>query len=229
MERLKPVFDKEAEEERELLKSRIRSIFGENFLQQQKIEEIQQEHHFVTSETPPSMSLREVLSYWNHVNGAIESFIDELKIDLIEENEISIEDGIISFLENHLINNIYDFVLKNPTFFPSKSSSITEARKQKVREQSGNICQLCQLEFSSDQLEVDHIFPYGLGGSNQDCNLMSLCQECNADKEKRLDYYQGNEGRHKLKSNIQIFIRQLPIIQDFGQLLKNIGDKHSRD
>ncbi len=81
-----------------------------------------------------------------------------------------------------------------------------------------------QKSFEEDNLVIDHIFPFSLGGSNNKVNLMSLCKRCNDDKGKRLDYYKSEEGRLKLKENIQYFVRDLPIIQYFGKWLKSAGN-----
>ena len=39
---------------------------------------------------------------------------------------------------------------------------------------------------STQYLEVDHIFPYSLGGTNELSNLQTLCRKCNAEKSNKL-------------------------------------------
>lgn len=77
-------------------------------------------------------------------------------------------------------------------------------------------------------LEVDHIFPYALGGSNEEYNLMALCKNCNQNKNVTIKYYMNNEGKYKLMENIRIFVKSLPLIHDFNNWLKKIGDMRRR-
>ncbi|MFX1569445.1 MAG: HNH endonuclease [Promethearchaeota archaeon] len=139
-------------------------------------------------------------------------------------NNIYLQTGSILELEKILIKNIYEQVLKNPDLYHSSSRSISNSRKRAVKIRDQYQCQLCQKIFEEDNLVIDHIFPFSLGGSNEKINLMSLCKKCNDDKGKRLDYYRSEEGRIKLEENIQSFVRDLLIIQNFGKWLKRAGN-----
>lgn len=119
---------------------------------------------------------------------------------------------------------IYLQLIMNPTLYWKKSRSISDARKKAVKQRDRYQCQLCQEKFKEEELEVDHIFPYSLGGSNEKVNLMTLCVECNQDKGKRLEYYKSDEGKIKLRLNIQDFIKSLPLVIDFGTWLSKISD-----
>ncbi len=57
---------------------------------------------------------------------------------------------------------------------------------------------------------------------NEEVNLMAICRECNTDKGKSVTYYRSNEGRQKILHNIQVFVRHLPLIHNFGSWLKSI-------
>lgn len=47
------------------------------------------------------------------------------------------------------------------------------------------VCQLCGKGRDDDVLEVDHIVPRSLGGSNDPSNLQVLCRTCNRGKSNR--------------------------------------------
>lgn len=130
----------------------------------------------------------------------------------------------IGKLKQTLEELIYLQIIMNPSLYWKKSRSVSDARKKAVKKRDKFQCQLCQEEFIEEELEVDHIFPYSLGGSNEPINLMSLCTECNSDKGKRLEYYQSDEGQIKLRLNIQEFLKNLLIVTDFGSWLGNMSD-----
>lgn len=46
-------------------------------------------------------------------------------------------------------------------------------------------CKHCSRQLSRDLLEVDHIVPKALGGSNSIENLQTLCRTCNRRKGAR--------------------------------------------
>jgi 5-methylcytosine-specific restriction enzyme A len=50
-----------------------------------------------------------------------------------------------------------------------------------------NQCQSCHCIFSEAKLNVDHIIPIALGGSNDLSNLQTLCRRCNNKKKHRID------------------------------------------
>ncbi len=136
--------------------------------------------------------------------------------------------GTLNHLENSLINKIYEEIIVNPTRYHKKSRDITTQRKKAVKIRDDFICQICNEKFEEDELVVDHIFPYGAGGSNEEYNLMVLCEECNGNKSARLDYYRGEEGKLKIMENIKRFVKTIPMIHDFGDWLEKIGDKRRR-
>ncbi|MHA2008201.1 MAG: HNH endonuclease [Promethearchaeota archaeon] len=149
--------------------------------------------------------------------------LKNIAIDVINDNLSSFNQ-----LEESLVQNIYDYLLKNPTYSHSKSRSITTQKKNAVKDRDNFICQICEEKFSKTELEVDHIFPHSFRGSNQITNLMSLCKSCNADKGNRLEYYKSKEGKLKLLSNIREFVKNLLLIQNFGNWLKRAGDKRRK-
>ena len=46
-------------------------------------------------------------------------------------------------------------------------------------------CQLCGKTAADDRIEVDHVIPRSMGGSNDISNLQALCGECNRGKSNR--------------------------------------------
>ncbi len=137
-------------------------------------------------------------------------------------------DGTFIQLENDIVSSIYDFVLKNPDVFHSKSPSISPHKKAAVKEKDNFICQICGDKYLENELEIDHIYPHSLGGANMIFNLMTLCIKCNKDKGNRLDYYKSIEGRKKILNNIKEFVKELPIISNFKNWLIRAGGRKKR-
>lgn len=51
--------------------------------------------------------------------------------------------------------------------------------KKALLDRDGNKCSICGVELTHDNISIDHIFPRGLGGSNNFNNLRLLCRACN--------------------------------------------------
>ncbi|MFX0136070.1 MAG: HNH endonuclease [Candidatus Hodarchaeota archaeon] len=138
--------------------------------------------------------------------------------------------GVISELEEALEKNILDAVLKGLTRdHDSPTRKVPAQRREYIIRRDEQTCQICG-DFVDDinDIEIDHIFPYSLGGTNEQDNLMVTHSKCNKDKGKKLEYYNSEEGRLKLELNIKYFVRDLPIIQNFVQWLKNSRDKRKK-
>lgn len=136
---------------------------------------------------------------------------------------------LIQNLENHLVNLIINQIMMNPENYPPESRYIPEQRKKVVKEKNDFKCQICAEQFSEDDLEVDHIYPYSLGGSNFPINLMSLCKKCNLNKSAKLDYYKSKEGRNKLEMNIRDFVKNIPIILNFGKWIEEMSQYRKKE
>ncbi len=163
----------------------------------------------------------EKMKFWSN-EGTIKK--KENSSQVIEKFDL----GTLNHLENSLIHKIFEEVIANPTRYHKDTRNISPQRKKAVKERDKFICQLCNEKFKEEELEVDHIFPYGAGGSNEEHNLMALCKECNGNKTAKLDYYRSVEGKYKLMENIQIFAKSFPIIHDFGKWLEEMGNKRKR-
>jgi 5-methylcytosine-specific restriction endonuclease McrA len=59
-------------------------------------------------------------------------------------------------------------------------------RKQRIKEVFSRDEHVCRYCGSTDNLEIDHIIPLALGGSNDPDNLQILCKKCNRKKWKSL-------------------------------------------
>ena len=156
----------------------------------------------------------------------LEPTIRKKEVSINEEDNFAL--GTLNHLENSVMHKIYEEIIANPTRYHKESRSITPQRKKAVKIRDDFTCQICNEEFEEDELEVDHILPYGAGGSNEEYNLMALCGECNGNKSAKLDYYRSTEGKLKIMDNIKEFVKTLPIIHDFGDWLEKMGDKRRR-
>ncbi len=68
---------------------------------------------------------------------------------------------------------------RDPDYFPRTRRHIPEAVRLAVYARDGWKCLHCP---STDNLSLDHIYPYSLGGSDEMDNLQTLCRPCNSRK-----------------------------------------------
>ena len=61
------------------------------------------------------------------------------------------------------------------------SAYLSEDLRQRVRDAAGNRCGYClsAQDYVYDVLEIEHLFPRALGGSNDESNLWLSCGRCN--------------------------------------------------
>lgn len=64
----------------------------------------------------------------------------------------------------------------------SRASIPTEQRRR-IYERDGNACLRCD---ATEDLTLDHIYPWSLGGPDTDENLRTLCRSCNSSKGARV-------------------------------------------
>lgn len=78
---------------------------------------------------------------------------------------------------------IEEFLVRNgdPYGGPNLDNLPTGLRYEILR-RAGGRCELCGVSHEEVPLQVDHIIPRALGGSNDPSNLQVLCRTCNADK-----------------------------------------------
>ncbi len=62
---------------------------------------------------------------------------------------------------------------------------ISGSDRYEVLRRAGGHCELCGVSIEERRLEVDHIIPRKLGGSDEPSNLQALCWLCNANKGAR--------------------------------------------
>jgi len=61
---------------------------------------------------------------------------------------------------------------------------VERVKRIKIVEQN-NTCEKCNKRFTKGLLEIDHIFPISLGGSNDVDNLQILCKGCHSIKTRK--------------------------------------------
>ncbi|MFQ5343337.1 MAG: HNH endonuclease [Anaerolineae bacterium] len=68
------------------------------------------------------------------------------------------------------------------------SSTVPEKVRARIREEAGNRCGYCQVpqEIIPAPLEIEHLIPRVLGGSNDADNLWLACRMCNLYKRDRI-------------------------------------------
>ena len=64
----------------------------------------------------------------------------------------------------------------------SKRQKRISIDREKFFDKYGKICNICELESESQNLEIDHILPLSSGGTNEENNLQALCIECHKKK-----------------------------------------------
>lgn len=66
----------------------------------------------------------------------------------------------------------------------SKRTQITQALRYQVMRRDQFTCQYCGAQSPHATLQIDHVVPAALGGSNDPENLVTACAQCNAGKGK---------------------------------------------
>ena len=69
---------------------------------------------------------------------------------------------------------------------PKRTRYIPSTVRYAVLNQDNNCCVACGVTAKKTQLQVDHIIPFSLGGSNEIDNLQTLCIDCNRGKSDRI-------------------------------------------
>lgn len=64
--------------------------------------------------------------------------------------------------------------------------SISKRLRYEVLRRDNHTCQYCGAKAPEAWLDVDHVFPQSLGGSDEPSNLVAACKDCNAGKGANL-------------------------------------------
>lgn len=74
---------------------------------------------------------------------------------------------------------IHDYLKHNPRKDHAYRKHIPDSIRRLVYERDGYRCVRCG---SKDHLSLDHIYPWSLGGKDEESNLQTLCRSCNSKK-----------------------------------------------
>lgn len=69
------------------------------------------------------------------------------------------------------------------------SRNIGKAKRARIYDRDGRRCRRCGRGEPAVYLQVDHIVPRKRGGTNDDSNLQTLCEDCN---KRKLDHLPGD-------------------------------------
>lgn len=65
------------------------------------------------------------------------------------------------------------------------ANTLRPSQRFRILERDGFACQYCGRGARETTLEVDHVHPRSLGGSNRPENLLTSCRDCNQGKSDR--------------------------------------------
>lgn len=106
------------------------------------------------------------------------------------ENEVdpeTIEKQVSGLMEDFDVTNkkgIYQYILSGQEKHLS-IRTFTDRDKRSVFEIQGGVCPICEDVFDIENMEADHITPWGEGGKTIAENCQMLCKECNRRKSNR--------------------------------------------
>lgn len=88
------------------------------------------------------------------------------------------------------------------------SGYISGTKRYEVLKRSKFRCELCGISANEKALEVDHIIPRNLGGSDDLSNLQGLCFSCNSMKRDRDDTdFRGISESYGVRKKVAYFVR----------------------
>ncbi|HME53286.1 MAG TPA: HNH endonuclease [Candidatus Lokiarchaeia archaeon] len=158
----------------------------------------------------------------------ISTFLNTLRDRIENENESNEPIGYgMDALISCMCKTIEEIVLADPCYGETKSRTIPAHIRKFVIERDKSTCQICGNEVNLENIQLDHIFPYALGGANNELNLMVICANCNQEKGAKINFLNDLVGRMKLQENIRQFILSLTIAHDFKSwLISQVKIKH---
>jgi 5-methylcytosine-specific restriction endonuclease McrA len=93
----------------------------------------------------------------------------------------------LSYASNRDLKSVNKTYLRRRHKDKSKRKHIAAQLRAKVLERDNATCQLCGAKAPDSEIEVDHIKPVSLGGTNNEENLRCLCKKCNVGKGDGLE------------------------------------------
>lgn len=104
------------------------------------------------------------------------------KVSIFSENDVC---EIIDLLKErdgdfYLNRNIWDSICR------VERARVSNKMRFSIYDRDHYTCRMCHRRFSSDQLEIDHIYPIAKGGKSTYDNLQTLCKKCNKEKGDKI-------------------------------------------
>jgi len=106
-------------------------------------------------------------------------------------------DELFEFIEydeevEAILENNYEF----------KRSKVRGSMRLKIFERDKYTCQLCGKTKEDIPIEIDHILPVSMGGTNKENNLRTLCRECNQGRHNKVEIGFGSLSHININNNI---------------------------
>ncbi len=176
--------------------------------------------------------------YWDKSLKELEIILETMKKEVELESSLNMEKVVetikpqespelmssnIENIQKEMVQLLYNLIFADPNEFKEETHKVPPHIKRAVIKRDNQVCQICQKRLKPEEINIDHIYPYALGGGNNFINLMVLCEECNQDKGKRKEYFQSDVGREKILENIKKFVEKLPPIDNFLDWIKQIA------
>ena len=94
---------------------------------------------------------------------------------------------VILWVADRLIDLMLLVQVGQRRYPPTKRIAWPKGLKEQLMRRQRRICAYCGRRFTSHFLEIDHMTPVALGGSNEISNLQVLCRPCNGRKGDQTD------------------------------------------
>jgi 5-methylcytosine-specific restriction protein A len=94
---------------------------------------------------------------------------------------------------------------------PKKKRVLTEAQKRRLKLKAEFKCQICDQRYDPEILDIHHIYPVKLGGSDRTSNLIVLCPTCHRKADRKIISRERlkrakNKKRKKIDSQVRSVI-----------------------
>ena len=84
--------------------------------------------------------------------------------------------------DSYLEKTIEEFPDAVGNFYTPHRAPIDKALRPKILSRTNGFCFYCEKELDPFRWQVDHVWPYRMGGSHEFVNLVPSCKDCNEEK-----------------------------------------------